>query len=131
MVLVEARPGKPPKVRELPLTAGRRLLDVKGTLDQVLARAGEVGDAYLRVQVETEGPVPGLADRVREVLINAVWVEPVYERKDSVHPEAGMRTLQPREQFLHYYRHAHGAEPDETLMGAFDTVYAEVAEGAG
>jgi len=60
-----------------------------------------------------------------------VWVEPVYERSEGVRPEAGMRTLQPREQFLHYHRHAHGAEPDATLMRAFDTVYAEVAEGAG
>jgi hypothetical protein len=42
-----------------------------------------------------------------------------------------MRTLQPREQFVHYYRHAHGAEPDPAVMDAFDAVYAEVGEGAG
>jgi exonuclease SbcD len=131
VVLVEAKAGKPPKVRELPLSAGRKLLDVKGTLDRVLAQADGLGDAHLRVYVDTEGPVPGLADRVRDALPGAVWVEPVYERKESPRPEAGMRTLQPREQFLHYYRHAHGAEPDPALTDAFDAVYAEVAEGGG
>jgi exonuclease SbcD len=131
VVLVEAGPGKPPKVTELPLSAGRKLLDVKGTLDEVLAQKERVGDAYLRVFVDTAGPVPGLADRVREGLPNAVWVEPVYERADGARPEAGMRTLQPREQFLHYYRHAHGADADATLIAAFDEIYAEVAEGAG
>jgi DNA repair protein SbcD/Mre11 len=131
VVLVEAKPGKPPKVRELPLTAGRKLLDVSGTLDQVLAAAEQVGDAYLRVYVQTEGPVPGLADRVRETLPNAIWVEPVYERQESPRPEAAMRTLAPREQFLHYFRYTHGADPDPDLTSAFDRVYAEVAEGAG
>jgi DNA repair protein SbcD/Mre11 len=131
VVLVEARAGKPPKARELPLSAGRKLVDVRGRLDEVLGQADQVGDAYLRVYVDTEGPVPGLADRVREVLPNAVWVEPVYERKEGAPSEAGIRTLQPREQFLHYYERAHGARPDPTIMDAFDTVYAEVAEGAG
>jgi exonuclease SbcD len=131
VVLVEAHAGKPSKVRELPLSAGRKLLDVTGTLDQVLAQAGRVGDAYLRVHVDTQGPVPGLADRVREVLPNAVWVEPVYERKEGARPEAGVRTLQPREQFVHYYQHTHGAEPDPALMEAFDAVYADVGEGVG
>jgi exonuclease SbcD len=130
VVLVEAKAGRPPRARKLPVSAGRKLLDLRGPLDQVLARAPDLGDAYLRVFVETDGPVPGLADRVREALPGAVWVEPVYERREAAQPEAGMRTLQPREQFLHYFRHAHGAEPEEALMEAFDRVHAEVAEGA-
>jgi DNA repair protein SbcD/Mre11 len=130
-VLVEATAGRPAMVRELPLSAGRRLLDLRGSLDEVSSRVGEVGDAYLRVYVETEGPVPGLADRVREALPNAVWVEPVYERTESTGPEDGVSSLQPREQFQHYYQHAHGADPDPALMDAFDEVYAEAAEGAG
>jgi len=60
-----------------------------------------------------------------------VWVETVYERTDAPLPEAGMRTLQPRDQFLSYYRHAHGAEPAGGLMDAFDELYAEAAEGGG
>jgi DNA repair protein SbcD/Mre11 len=130
VVLVEATPGKPPSIEEVPITAGRRLLDVEGTLDQILAKSGTTGDAYLRVRVRTEGPVPGLAERVREVLPETVVVELVYERTDHERPDAGMASLAPRDQFLHYYRHAHGADPDEPLMEAFDRVCAEASEGA-
>ena len=130
VVLVEARPGKPPKIEALPITAGRRLVDLSGNLDEVLALAGTTGDAYLRVRVQTDGPVPGMADRVREVFPDAIWVEPVYERAEHERPDAGMASLAPREQFLHYYRHAHGADPDQALVDAFDRLYSEASEGA-
>ena len=131
VALVEAHPGKPATVHTLPVTAGRRLIDLRGAFDQVAALADSVGDAYLRVFVQTDGPVPGIAERVREIMPNAVWVETVYERTDAPLLEAGMRTLQPRDQFLSYYRHAHGAEPAGGLMDAFDELYAEAAEGGG
>ena len=131
VVLVEAKAGKPAKAQELPLSAGRRLLDVSGTLDDVLSMGDTAGDAYLRVRVKTEGPVPGIADRVREVLPNAVVVELDYERIRHDRPEGGVRTLHPRDQFFHYYQHAHGADPDPGLMAAFDHLYTEIAEGDG
>jgi exonuclease SbcD len=130
VVLVEAKAGKPPKIEEVPITAGRRLLDLEGTFDEVLTRAGSTGDAYLRVRVRTDGPVPGLADRVREQFPHAIRVELVYERAEHERPEAGVASLAPRDQFVHYYRHAHGADPDQPLMDAFDRVYAETSEGA-
>jgi DNA repair protein SbcD/Mre11 len=132
VVLVEVKVGKPAKARTLPITAGRRLLDVRGTLDELAAKPGEVGDAYLRVTVETEGPVPGIVERVRELLPNAVDVIAHYERQDGELPHEGMRSLAPPDQFLHYYQHAHGVDevpPD--LLTAFDRVYADVAEGTG
>jgi exonuclease SbcD len=129
VALVEVSLGKPPRIEEVPITAGRRLLDLRGTLDSLRARSGHVGDAYLRVVVDTDGPVPGIADRVREFLPGAVAVELEYERAE---PERSrLRTLQPRDQFAAYYRSAHGAEPAERLLGAFDRVYADVAEGTG
>jgi hypothetical protein len=63
------------------------------------------------------------------VFPDAIWVEPVYERTEQQRPDAGMASLAPREQFLHYYRHAHGADPDDGLVDAFDRLYAEVSEG--
>ena len=57
VTIVEAHPGRPAKVREVALSAGRRLLDVEGTLDDVLARGEALPDAYLRVFVRTDGPV--------------------------------------------------------------------------
>src|SRR5262249_60947207 len=72
VVVVEAHAGKPSKAAEVPVTAGRRLVEVAGTFEQVLLLGAGLGDAYLKVTVQTEGPVPGVADRVRAELPNAI-----------------------------------------------------------
>ena len=123
VTIVEARPNRPAKVREVALSAGRRLLDVEGTLDAVLDKGGSLKDAYLRVFVDTEGPVPGIAERIRDALPNAVDVQLRYERAEPEDEGRPLSSLQPRDQFVSYYRREHGVEaaPDD-LMSAFDEV---------
>jgi DNA repair protein SbcD/Mre11 len=126
--IVDASPGRPAKLREVELTSGRRLLDLHGTLDEVAARAGDVGDAFLRVFVTTDGPVPGIADRIRDDLPNALDVHLVYERAEAEgRAGAPISSLAPREQFLAYYRSQHGADADERLLESFDEVLAAEA----
>lgn len=72
-LLVKAEPGKPASVSELPLTSGRPLRQLGGTLTQVLAAAEDVEDAYVRV-VLREAARAGLADEVRDAIPNAVEV---------------------------------------------------------
>lgn len=127
--IVDASPGKPPKIREVALSSGRSLLDLRGTLDQVVAKAGEVGDAFLRVFVTVDGPTPGIADRVREALPNALDVGLVYERAEGEPPGEPVSSLAPRDQFTAYYRSQHGAEPPAELLVAFDEVMALETEG--
>lgn len=124
VVVVEAHPGKPAKATDVPVTAGRRLVDVVGTLDQLHIRASDLGDAYLRVYVDTDGPVPGVADRVRELLPNAVDVHLRYERAVDDTPATNLSSMRPRAQFEAYFRTAHGSDPDPALMAAFDEVAA-------
>ena len=80
VAIVEASPGRPAKVREVALSAGRRLVDVEGTFDEAVARSRTLSDAYLRVFVWTDGPVPGIGERVRDALPNAVDVQLRYDR---------------------------------------------------
>ncbi|MFL5798820.1 MAG: exonuclease SbcCD subunit D [Actinomycetota bacterium] len=122
VAVVEAHPGRPAKVTEAPVTAGRRLVDVEGTLDQIHIRAADLRDAYLRVFVDTDGPVPGIADRVRELLPNAVDVHLRYERAEDEAPAAPLSSMKPREQFEAYYRSAHGSDADPSLLAAFDEI---------
>lgn len=128
--IVDATRGKPSKVREVVLSAGRPLLDLRGTLDEITGRADEVGDAWLRVFVQTDGPVPGIADRVREALPNALDVHLVYERATTEGSGEPVSALHPRDQFVAYYRNQHGAEPAEDLLDAFDEVLALETEGS-
>lgn len=130
VALVEASPGRPARVREVPLSAGRRLLEVRGTLDELAERAAEAGDAYLRVYVRTEGPTPGLADRVRELLPNALDVVLDYKRREGEPRAPGVAALSPRDQFVAYHRSHHGAEPSPELLAAFDEVLALETEEA-
>lgn len=134
VAIVESSPGTPAQVREVELTAGRALRDVRGTIDDIeeMAGSGAFGDAYLRVFVATDGPVPGLADRVRDALPNALDVHLVYERAESEGDadQTPIGSLHPRDQFLTYYRAQHGADPDAPLLDAFDEcLTAETEEG--
>jgi len=123
VAIVEASAGKPAKVREVALSSGRRLLDVEGTLDQVLAKGANLADAYLRVFVDTDGPVPGIAEQVRDALPNAVDVSLRYERQDVPQEETPLSSLEPRDQFISYFRREHGVDtPPAELLGAFDEV---------
>jgi DNA repair protein SbcD/Mre11 len=126
VTIVEASPGRPAKVREAPLSAGRRLLDVEGSFDEVLIKGRALHDAYLRVFVRTDGPVPGIAAMVRDELPNAVDVSLRYERTDTHEIGPPLSSLQPRDQFLSYFRREHGVdEVPEDLVRAFDEVLSD------
>jgi exonuclease SbcD len=122
VTLVEAAPGRPTRAREITISGGRQLTDVSGTLDELQANARYVGDAYLRVTVKAGGPVPNLADVVRDVLPNAVEIRVEYPRQDAECREQSLTTLEPLHQHLAYYRSYHGVEPEQNLVDAFNEV---------
>jgi DNA repair protein SbcD/Mre11 len=71
VLLVDVKVGQPAVVRPIPLTTGRRLRVVEGTLAEL--RHAEVGDDWVKAVVR-ELAAPGLAEEVREILPNAVDV---------------------------------------------------------
>ncbi len=73
VLLVEAEPGLPASVTSVPLVSGRELRFIRGSLEQVKSRADDLGDAYVKVELEEKARV-GLADEVREAIPNAVEV---------------------------------------------------------
>ena len=79
--------------------------------------------------VDTDGPVPGLAEQVRDGLPNAVDVVLRYERLEQPAEARPVSTLQPREQFMSYYRREHHVdEVPQDLLGAFDRVLDDVGQ---
>ncbi|MDQ4095421.1 MAG: exonuclease SbcCD subunit D [Actinomycetota bacterium] len=127
VVLVDAVPGKPPKTKAIPITAGRALREVDATVDDLARLAKEVGDAYLRVNLSVDTPTPGLADRVRDALPNALDIRLVLPEQDDDAEQKTLRGLDPREQFVAYYKAEHAADPAGELLDAFDRVHEEVA----
>ena len=90
VLLVEAEAGTPATVRRVPLTAGRHLRTLTGTLADLEEWAGTTGDDFLRVFV-TESPRAGLADQVRDLLPEAVDVRVLAEAAADEVAEASRR----------------------------------------
>ncbi|MEA2477789.1 MAG: repair protein SbcD/Mre11 [Actinomycetota bacterium] len=126
LVVVDVAPGKPPKTTTIPIEAGRRLLEVNATLDELPGLAEKVGDAFVRVNLSVDSPVPGIADRVRDALPNALDVRLILPDTDKAPEAPSLSGLDPRQQFVSYYESAHQGDPPDVLLTAFDRVYEEV-----
>jgi len=102
--LVETAPQIPARVTDIPLTAGRRLRTVRGTLPELADAASSYGEDYLRVWVR-EPARAGMRDDVTAILPNAleVRIDPEFaavSRPDRPDVTAGMRT--PQQLFADY-----------------------------
>ena len=71
--LVEVTPTTPAKITEIPMTPGRRLRTVHGTVAELVGRAEEFGEDYLRVYVR-EATRAGLREEVQDALPNALEI---------------------------------------------------------
>ncbi|MFZ0217801.1 MAG: exonuclease SbcCD subunit D [Candidatus Dormiibacterota bacterium] len=71
--LVEATPTTPARVTDIPITAARRLRTLRGTVEELGALAGTVGEDLLRVWVR-EPARAGLREEVTDLLPNALEV---------------------------------------------------------
>ncbi|HKW78461.1 MAG TPA: exonuclease SbcCD subunit D [Candidatus Limnocylindria bacterium] len=129
VTIVDVDPDTPGRAQEIALSAGRRLREVSATLDGLRQLEPTLGDAWLRVAVQTDGPVPGIADEVRELLPNAVEVRTEYPRREEDVAAADLVRLDPREQYLAYYRTKHGTAPSPELLTAFAETYEAVRSG--
>jgi exonuclease SbcD len=71
--LVEASPTGSALITDIPITTGRGLVTLRGTLGELAGQAASVEDAFLRVWVK-EHARAGLRDEVIELLPNALEV---------------------------------------------------------
>jgi DNA repair protein SbcD/Mre11 len=72
VVIVDAEPGRPARVETRPVTAGRPLRRIEGTLAEIQALGPSVGRSLCTVVVRTETVTPDLSQRVAELLPEAV-----------------------------------------------------------
>jgi len=130
VVVFEARPGRAAVVESVAVTAGRRLRDVSGTFEELRAAAVGLADAFLRVRVRSEGPVPGLAERVKELLPHAIDVAVEYPRPQGGPQggEAGTRMgMDPAKLFAEYYRRRNQADAPDALRALFAQIHEEAS----
>jgi exonuclease SbcD len=86
VLIVTAEPSIRADARPVPITGGRPLRTLRGSLEQVISEGEQAGDAYLRVVLAEPGRA-GLGDLVREKLPNALEVM----LDDAHRPQQGAR----------------------------------------
>ncbi len=128
--VVEARSSVPARVTDIPVTSGRRLRTVRGTLPELEAQAASFGDDYLRVWLR-EQTRAGLRDDTVAVLPNAleVRIDPAFagpSRTDR--PETAYAARSPGQLFADYC--ASERVEDARVAALFGELYDE-ATAAG
>lgn len=128
VVIADLSPGLPARVRVVPITRGRRLMDLTGSMEELEAARDRASDAFLRVTLTCDGPAVGLGDRVRELLPNTLEVKLDYPRVETG-GGASVSGLSPREQFARYLGAKHGTDPDPEYLDLFEALVAQVGFG--
>lgn len=125
VTIVDATAGKPARIEVIPLTSGRSLRTVEGTMEELKARAGEFGNDFLRVYVKLGEPVTGLADQIREFLPNALQIRAQIQGSAQAEPAGETKPPLPHEQFGDWYRGYYAAPVPERLIETFRKLYDE------
>jgi exonuclease SbcD len=110
-------------VEVVPLRSGKRLRRVKGSLAEIERLAPELGGGFLRVEVSSP-PSPGLADKVRELLPNAVDVVIADRAKAPELPEKPRNGRSPRDLFADYLKEKDAN--DARVRALFDELLDEI-----
>ena len=129
--LVEAGPSVPARVTDIPITAGRRLRTVRGTLAELAGQADSFGDDFLRVWLR-EPARAGLRDSAVAVLPNAleVRIDPDFaEKPDPLRSGRDNRLKTPAELFAEFC--AAEQVQDPRVAALFDQLHDEVTAADG
>jgi exonuclease SbcD len=131
--LVEASPSTPARVTDIPVTSGRRLRTVRGTVAELEALAGSAGEDYLRVWVR-EPARAGLRETVARILPNAleVRIDPDFAATTRAGRTGAADVLKtPAQLFADYCASVTVADP--RVAALFAELHAEIisAETAG
>jgi DNA repair protein SbcD/Mre11 len=123
VAIIDAHPGKPPAIESCPISSGRRLRDASGTLDELTAQAQTFGTDWLRVSIKVEKPVPGIADRIHEILPNALEIGLDYPRQEVT--QLKITDSDPLEMFSQFYMNQRATSPPDELTKLFRSLYEE------
>jgi exonuclease SbcD len=123
--VVTAKPGKPAKIEHIKYEGGLPLVDLRATLDELEGIADEHRDGcWLRVTVPLAERDPDLNRKVRDLLPNALIVNPELPEAEEHRTLRLAEGASPIEQYSAYYLHEHQAEPDPDVVDTFQQLHA-------
>ncbi len=123
VLLIEAEPGRPASVRPMAIAGGVPLIQVRGTLEQVVARAPELEGAHVKVLLDEKARA-GLNEEVRSAIPGAVDV--IIDRpEDHASQQRAPRVGRSPVELLEDYLAVKGVD-DEAVVDLFRELEQEV-----
>ena len=125
--LVEVTPDTPARVTDLPITSGRRLRTVTGTVGDLIDGADSYGEDYLRVWVR-QAQYAGMREQLLDALPNALEIRIDPQFAAELHPDTdrGSRAARtPAELFADYC--AGIGMNDDRVARLFDQLHDELS----
>ncbi len=129
VVIVDVEPGRLATLRSVPIHAGRPLQQVRGTWEEVAARANELADSYLDLTISVGGPDPELGRRAAALFPYLVRVRaerPIQARRER---SIGARPSDD-ELYAAFVRATTGEDAPAELAQLFRDTMEEVADAA-
>jgi exonuclease SbcD len=128
VVIVDAAAGRKARIERIPISSGRGLRVVRGTMAELRNKEEAREDEWLKVILEVATRKPGLADEVREFLPQTLDVQlQLPPAQAQTPPPPGPST--PIELFRRFHEAEHG-ELHDTLKQMFQRLYEEASHAA-
>jgi exonuclease SbcD len=128
--LIEAHPGKPAAVTQIPLTKGKRLLRRNGTAEAILEQAPHFTNAWVEVVLSPDKRTAELIDKIRALPeVIALRFEDAQDATAN-NDDTGRRSHIDRpagELFREYYKSKKKADPEPQLVELFERLYQEAS----
>lgn len=127
VVVVDVEPGRLATLRSIPIHAGRPLEQVRGTWDEIAARADDLADRYLDLTVAVGGPDPELGRRAAALFPYLVRVRA--ERPAQLRRERSPESRPPDDElYAAFVRATTGEDAPAGLIQLFRDTMEEVAD---
>lgn len=130
VVIIDAHPGKPADISSIPLASGRKLRSIAGSLKELESGAGSLGDDLLRVTIRLDKPIPGIADRIREILPNALHISIEVPRPPGTDDSNTNTGADANQLFCAFYRRRYESDPPEDVARLFGELYEEQVDAS-
>ncbi len=128
--LITVEPGKPAQVEFKPLSCQKPLTvvncqesEIENTLEAYQDEPG-----FLKVIVELDTPIIGLAEKVRKICPQTLMIETQSKTVEPDTPPQEMQPFDPVDTFRKYWQERIGTTLKPSVIEAFEQLYQELAE---
>ena len=123
-IVLDVTHRRPARVEHVAYEGGKELVDLRLTLEGLEARQEVLRVAgWLRLTVPLVAPDPDLGRKVRDLVPNALMVNPELPSQPRPLGSEPRCDKKPVELYEDYYQREHGRPPEPEVVAAFEEVY--------